>query len=363
MKLHELNAAAFITSIIFSTSAGLESGADILYSGLRIFQDSLTNMPEATDVSGSESPSLVIVELTDVSGSGFSDFPDQPEKPDPLVPRIYKYAEVETQFEDTYLDESVNSSAVLDMIAVYLKGQKILYTEAKTLCELRLNYLMLPAIFITALCSILSLILKDYGFGSTIVSVLNGGNAFILALVSYLKLDARAESHRTSAYKFDKIQAATVFSSGRVLFAALTKTEVIEIIDKVEKDVAEIKESNQFVLPELIRVSFPHIYGTNVFAEVKSIMNYETMNIDQLRNILNDRDAARVTLLSAAPDDKAAAKLAYDEINQTYRDHIRTCIAMRERYKLLDSVLETELSDRFRAQRRWSLDLCGCLKN
>lgn len=311
-------------------------------------------MPDVTDVS----ESFVLVELTDISGSE--------EKSDPLVPRVYKYAEVETQFEDTYLDDSVNSSAVLDLIAVYLKGQKILYTEAKTLCELRLNYLMLPAIFITALCSILSLILKDYGFGSTIVSVLNGGNAFILALVSYLKLDARAESHRTSAYKFDKIQAATIFSSGRVLFAALSKTEVIEIIDKVEKDVAEIKESNQFVLPELIRVSFPHIYGTNVFAEVKSIMNYETMNIDRLRNILNDRDAARVTLLTAteADKDKAAAKLAYDEINQTYRDHLRTCIEMRKEYKNLDSELELELSDRFRAQRRWySINFCGCLKN
>jgi hypothetical protein len=306
-------------------------------------------MAEATDVSGS----IELVQV-DISGSPQSD---------PLIPRIYKYAEVETQFEDTYLDESVNSSAILDMIAVYLKGQKILYTEAKTLCELRLNYLMLPAIFITALCSILSLILKDYGFGSTIVSALNGGNAFILALVSYLKLDARAESHRTSAYKFDKIQASTVFSSGRVLFVDISKQQVIDIIDKVEREVAEIKESNQFVLPELIRVSFPHIYGTNVFAEVKTIMNYETANIDRLRNILNDRDAARVALLTAPQENKAAAKLAYDEINQTYRAHLTACIEMRERYKLLDTVLETELSDRFRAQRRWSIDLCGCLKN
>ena len=317
-------------------------------------------MAEGTDVSGSiELVQVDISESTvDVSGE------EKPEeKPDPLIPRIYKYSEVETQFEDTYLDESVNSSAILDMIAVYLKGQKILYTEAKTLCELRLNYLMLPAIFITALCSILSLILKDYGFGSTIVSVLNGGNAFILALVSYLKLDARAESHRTSASKFDKIQAATVFSSGRVLFVDISKQQVIDIIDKVEREVAEIKESNQFVLPELIRVSFPHIYGTNVFAEVKSFMNYETVNIDRLRNILNDRDAARVALLTAAQEDKVAAQLVYDEINQTYREQLRVCIEMRERYKLLDSKLETELSDRFRAQRRWSLDLCGCLKN
>lgn len=282
---------------------------------------------------------------------------------DPRIPRIYKYTEVETQFQDTYIEDDVNNSAILDMIAVYLKGQKILYTEAKTLCEIRLNYLMLPAIFITALCSILSLVLKDYGFGVIIVSCLNGGNAFILTMVSYLKLDARAESHRTSAYKFDKLQSSTVFNSGRVLFGALDETKIIEIIDKVEKDVSEIKESNQFVLPELIRVSFPHLYGTNVFAEVKSIMNEETVNMDHLRNILNDREIARVALLNASPDTKDAANIAYDKITETYRRHVKRCIQIREKYKNLDTELEKELRDRIDARRRWSCELCSCLKN
>jgi len=282
---------------------------------------------------------------------------------DPRIPRIYKYAEVETQFQDTYIEEDVNDSAILDMIAVYLKGQKILYTEAKTLCETRLNYLMLPAIFITALCSILSLVLKDYGFGVIIVSCLNGGNAFILTLVSYLKLDARAESHRTSAYKFDKLQSSTVFNSGRVLFGALDKEKIVGIIDQVEKDVTEIKESNQFVLPELIRVSFPHLYGTNVFAEVKSIMNEETINMDHLRNILNDREIARVALLNASPDTKDAANLAYDKITEIYRRHVKRCIQIREKYKNLDTELEKELRDRIDARRRWSCELCSCLKN
>jgi hypothetical protein len=154
-----------------------------------------------------------------------------------------------------------------------------------------------------------------------------------------------------------------VFNSGRVLFGALDETKIIEIIDKVEKDVSEIKESNQFVLPELIRVSFPHLYGTNVFAEVKSIMNDETVNMDHLRNILNDREVARVALLNASPDTKDAANIAYDKITETYRRHVKRCIQIREKYKNLDTELEKELRDRIDARRRWSCELCSCLKN
>ena len=322
-------------------------------------------MPEETDISGIR----IDVVPTDVSGSGsdsvsVSGSVSPEEAPDPMVAQSFKFVEIKTQFEDTYNAESETFSGILDLIAVYLKGQKILYTEAKTLCELRLNYMMLPAIFITALCSILSLVLKDYGFGSTIVSCLNGGNAFILTLISYLKLDARAESHRSSAYKFDKIQSSIVFSSGRALFGTLKKKEVIALLEKVEKDVNEIKESNQFVLPELIRISFPHVYGTNVFAEAKTIMNEATVNIERLSNVANDRELRRVAFLTAVPENKETAKAEFDRVTDEYRRQVRICIQQREKYKNLDTELEKELRDRVDAQRRWySINFCGCLKN
>jgi hypothetical protein len=324
-------------------------------------------MPEETDISDIRVDIIDVdvsgspVSLVDVSGST-SPAEEEPEpEPNPLVAQSFKFNEIRTQFEDTYNAESETFSGILDLIAVYLKGQKILYTEAKTLCELRLNYLMLPAILITALCSILSLTLKDYAAGAIIVSCLNGGNAFILALVSYLKLDARSESHRSSAYKFDKIQSSIVFSSGRALFGTLKKKEVISLIERVEKDVSEIKESNQFVLPELIRISFPHVYGTNVFAEAKTIMNEATVNIERLRNLANDRELARVAFLTAEPEQKEAAKLAFDTVTDEYRRQVRICIQQREKYKNLDDDLERELRERVDIQRRWSF--CSCLKN
>ncbi len=260
--------------------------------------------------------------------------------------------------------EEQNHSAILDVIAVYLKGQKILYTEAKTLCEQRLNYLMLPAIFITAICTILSLVLKDQAVGPTLVSSLNGLNAFLLALINYLKLDARAEAHRTSAYKFDKLQSQTVFSSGKVLFINDEETNIVTLISSIEKEVQEIKESNQFVLPEKIRYNYPLLYSTNVFARVKEIMYQETREINKLKDILNDRTRANNALYMAeqSGDDATAASAEAKRLETEYRNQVLVCLNMKDRYNDVDGLIEKDLAvQRDKAIRRW--EICGWLKN
>ncbi len=281
-------------------------------------------------------------------------------------PKRYEFRQVETQFQDAYVFEEQNHSAILDVIAVYLKGQKILYTEAKTLCEQRLNYLMLPAIFITAICTILSLVLKDQAVGPTLVSSLNGLNAFLLALINYLKLDARAEAHRTSAYKFDKLQSQTVFSSGKVLFINDEETNIVTLIGSIEKEVQEIKESNQFVLPEKIRYNYPLLYSTNVFARVKEIMYQETREINRLKDILNDRTRANGRLQQAEQSgdeaEYANAEAEAKRLETEYRDQVLVCLNMKDKYNDVDGLIEKDLEiQRTKAIRRW--EFCGWLKN
>jgi hypothetical protein len=179
--------------------------------------------------------------------------PPQQTNVDRLLEGEIRYPEVDIFICKDYIQTTANSSTICDILAMYLKGQKILYTESKTVCEQRLNFLMLPAIMITAIASILSLVLRDFGYGPTLVSSLNGANAFLLALISYLKLDAKAEAHRTAAYKFDKLQSFMEFNSGRMLFDSKASDNLIPIIEKLENDVRDIKETNQFILPEKIR--------------------------------------------------------------------------------------------------------------
>uniref|UniRef100_A0A6C0F5W0 Uncharacterized protein n=1 Tax=viral metagenome TaxID=1070528 RepID=A0A6C0F5W0_9ZZZZ len=234
---------------------------------------------------------------TGVTGVIGSNAPLEQEEPKELPKSLeielpdltYTYREVDDELIRQYNStKNTNYSTICDIIAVYLKGQKILYTEAKTVCEQRLTVLMLPSIFITVLCSILTLILDNVPYGKIAVSGLGAITAFLLALVNYLKLDARAEAHRTSAYKFDKLQSYVEFNSGKQLFIVCSSTVLAAVIEKVEKDVTEIKETNKFIIPERVRYNYPLLSNMNIFAEVKKITTKEIRLTNILKDIMNE---------------------------------------------------------------------------
>jgi hypothetical protein len=274
-----------------------------------------------------------------------------------VVQPPFDYKEVDKLMSDSYNFKNSNSSTICDIMAMYLKGQKILYTESKTVCEQRLNYLMLPAIFITSICTILSLVIKDYAYGPTIVSSLNGFNVFLLALINYLKLDAKAEAHRTAAYKFDKLQSYMEFNSGRMLFDTAAADKLASIIEKTENDVREIKETNQFILPEIIRYEYPRLYSINVFSEVKKIQNSEMYYINNLKNLLNEED----DILTAANSHVEPQKTRLATIKTAKEQNTIAYIQMKDRYLEIDKAFEEEMS-RHRSRITRRCELCAWLK-
>ena len=102
----------------------------------------------------------------------------------------------------------------MDILASYIRGQKLIYMEAKYHCENKLNKLMLPAIFLSSLAAVATYGVDLYSWGSIAMSGLNAFISFLLAIVSYMKLDAQAEAHKTAAHQYDKLQSSCEFSSG-----------------------------------------------------------------------------------------------------------------------------------------------------
>ncbi len=237
-------------------------------------------------------------------------------------------------------------STSLDIISVYLKGQKLLYIEAKTYAESSLNMLMIPAICISAISSILS---ASADTNRIIVAIIMGFNSFLLAMISYLKLDAKAETFRVTAYKFDKLQTKCEFYAGKILYAPSNTDDVVltsdlyNFIQSIEKEIHDIKEVNQFIIPQKIRYLYPKLYSINIFSEIKKLRNIECVYIQELNNIYGELyELNKDNLVNYSAEVYNKKKKGLDDKKRII---IKQIIAHRDRYLEIDEDLTEEIND------------------
>ena len=281
--------------------------------------------------------------------------------------------------------------------------------EATTHTRQRLSRLMLPAIFLTSLCSVFSQFADEYRYGAFLVSCTNAFIAFLLSIVNYLKLDAASQAYKISAHQYDKLQSSVEFLSGQTLlfsgsdqtldddaFRATynrykrrlsqrdpeafeekvdgmlrlrksNETQLLETmrekIAQVENQIKDIKETNQFIIPHVIRHRYPIIYGTNIFSLIKKIEDYRLKVLTDLKTAKNDIRFHKHHAEHA--DHDAAAKRAIEaEIEELYRRKrrcVETILYLKTAFLMIDRMFAQEIINaQLRQTQAWRFRL-NCL--
>ena len=288
------------------------------------------------------------------------------------VTRTRRIGDVKALMDEEYNDKDYIISTSLDILALYIKGQKVLYTEAKVYCEQQLNMLMLPAIFISAVCTLLSVGLKDLVEGAYVVSGLAAFNSFILAIISYLKLDAKAEAHKTSAYMYDKLGSICEFNSGKVMFfkpespvlldassnqVDTSQQEIIQLVLNIETKITEIKDTNKFILPEVIRYRYKDLFSQNLFSDVKRLQIDDLILKTELKALLN-KLASKKALLAANP----SLQKEMDALSDSKEKKIIEIIKLRKEYIALNDNFKADIDEHIRLTKNRCCSLCRWLK-
>jgi hypothetical protein len=167
-----------------------------------------------------------------------------------------------------------------------------------------------------------------------------------------------------TAYSFDQLISECEFTSGKILLSNVSENKkgenlenaiqgekpikydiqyVQNFITQIEKKVKEVKEKNQFIIPDTIRYRYPTIYNKNMFMDVIKMHIDEMKFCNELKVICNDEIDARNKIIGGDKSNRAREELKHFYVNKN--EKITAILEYRKTRTECDVAILNELNN------------------